>query len=242
MRMSKTSAQLITQIRSFADEVDDLRFTSPVEYVYNPLIYARPAVEQYIKRWARLRVPALLLGMNPGPFGMVQTGIPFGEVAMVRDFIGIDAEIGRPPREHPKRPVLGFDCPRSEVSGRRLWNWGQEHFGTAQSFFRTFFVWNYCPLAFLEEGGRNRTPDKLPASERSDLEALCDSALSELVDTLKPKQVIGVGAFATRCAERVVGDRVPIGTVLHPSPASPKANRGWAAQAEVQLRELGLLS
>ena len=32
-----------------------------------------------------------------------------------------------------------------------------------------------------------------------------------------------------------------IGTILHPSPASPKANRGWASIAERELQELGAL-
>ena len=37
---------------------------------------------------------------------------------------------------------------------------------TAEAFFERFFVHNYCPLVFLEESGRNRTPDKLPKAER----------------------------------------------------------------------------
>jgi single-strand selective monofunctional uracil DNA glycosylase len=41
-------------------------------------------------------------------------------------------------------------------------------------------------------------------------------------------------------AMAVVGDLAPVGQVLHPSPASPKANRGWAAQADAELAALGL--
>ena len=33
----------------------------------------------------------VFLGMNPGPFGMAQVGVPFGEVAAVRDWLRIDA-------------------------------------------------------------------------------------------------------------------------------------------------------
>ena len=33
---------------------------------------------------------------------------------------------------------------------------------------------------------------------------------------------------------------IRIGRVLHPSPASPAANRGWAAAAEKQLLALGV--
>ncbi|MCH2162976.1 MAG: single-stranded DNA-binding protein, partial [Phycisphaerales bacterium] len=142
------------------DEVGELAFSPPVEYVYNPLEYAWKAHREYITRWARPGIEALMLGMNPGPWGMAQTGVPFGEVGLVRDFLGIDVPVGKPDPEHPKRPVLGFQCPRSEVSGRRLWGWVKERFGEPEPFFERFFVWNDCPLAFLEEGGRNRTPDK----------------------------------------------------------------------------------
>jgi single-strand selective monofunctional uracil DNA glycosylase len=102
-------------------------------------------------------------------------------------------------------------------------------------------VVNYCPLAFLEDGGRNRTPDKLPAAEREPLVAACDRALRDTVATLEPKQVIGIGAYARDAARRVLGDALPIASILHPSPASPKANRGWAPQAEAELEAAGVV-
>ena len=58
--------------------------------------------------------------MNPGPWGMVQTGVPFGEVSLVREWLGIDATIRRPKVLHPDRPVEGFLCQRREVSGSRF--------------------------------------------------------------------------------------------------------------------------
>ncbi len=225
--------------RRLSKDVDRLRFEPPTAFVYNPLDYASSAVEQYLDRWASPGIDVLLLGMNPGPWGMAQTGIPFGEVNAVREYLGIDAEIRRPAIEHPKRPILGLDCRRSEVSGRRLWGWAAERYPTADQFFRQFFVWNYCPLAFLEEGGRNRTPDKLPGPERDALFAPCDRALKDLVDFLKPGRVVGVGAFATKRIQTVLPE-VDVGTILHPSPASPAANRGWAPQAERQLVEMGV--
>ncbi len=233
---------LVSIARELGREAGGLRFGPPVAVVYNPLDYAWEAHREYLRRYARPGVAALLVGINPGPWGMVQTGVPFGEVAAVRDWLGIRRRIGRPDPEHPKRLVLGLDCPRSEVSGRRLWGWARERFGTPEDFFARFFVWNWCPLAFLEASGRNRTPDKLPAGERSALEALCDEVLRQVVAALEPGQVLGLGAFATKRARAALdGQAVPIGTLLHPSPASPAANRGWAAQAEARLRALGLL-
>ncbi len=196
--------------------------------------------DAYVRRYARIGVPVLLLGMNPGPWGMVQTGIPFGEVAAVRDWLGLDQPIAAPPNAHPKRPVLGLQCQRREVSGRRLWGWAQSTFGTPKEFFRRFFVANYCPLAFLEVGGRNLTPDRLRGDTRDKLFAACDEALRGLVAALRPRYVVGIGAFAARRAREALDGDVTIGQALHPSPASPAANRGWKREFTRQLVALGI--
>lgn len=226
--------------RRLARAVDALSFGPPVTHVYDPLGYAREPHEAFLERHAHRGIEALLVGMNPGPFGMAQTGVPFGEVALVRDWIRIEGRVGKPPVEHPKRPIEGFDCSRSEVSGARLWGWARERFGTPEAFFARFFVWNYCPLVFMEASGRNRTPDKLPASEREPLFAACDEALRAIVAALEPRRILGVGAFATGRARAALGNALPIGTLPHPSPASPAANRGWAALADRALAEQGI--
>ena len=227
--------------RRLAGEVDRLRFGRPTSCVYNPLVYARRSHEAYLRAYATQGVEAILLGMNPGPWGMAQTGVPFGAVDLVREFLGIDERVGRPPVEHPRRPILGFACARTEVSGRRFWGWARDRYRTPRRFSRQFFVANYCPLVFLEESGRNRTPDKLPSREREPLFAVCDEALRRLVDWCAPRRVIGVGAFAAGRARAALGDSgPPVGVILHPSPASPAANRGWTSQAERQLCALGL--
>lgn len=232
---------LVAISRKLGLEVDELRFADPVAHVYNPLRYARAPHERYLERWGGGPKEVLLLGMNPGPFGMAQTGVPFGDVTLVRDWLDIDGPVDGSGPCHPKRPVLGFDCPRSEVSGSRLWGWARERFRTPERFFSRFFVVNYCPLCFVDAGGRNVTPDKLPAAEREPLLALCDEALRRVVTELEPRWVIGVGAFARKQAERALsGMGVATGTILHPSPASPLANRGWAEEAEKQLRALGI--
>jgi single-strand selective monofunctional uracil DNA glycosylase len=227
--------------RTLSTEVSRLRFASPVAYLYNPLEYARKPHEAYLNAWGKGPKRVLLVGMNPGPFGMAQTGVPFGDVQMVRDWMGIRADVGRPASEHPKRPIQGFSCSRSEVSGTRLWGWAKDRFGTPERFFESYFVLNYCPLAFVEASGKNLTPDKLPAVEKAPLFRACDAALRRAVDVLRPRFVIGVGGFAMDRARAALQDYDGvIGTVLHPSPASPKANRGWAKVAEEELRALGV--
>lgn len=233
--------ELIRISRKLAESVDKLVFGLPVTHVYNPLDYARVAHEAYLERFGVAPREVVLVGMNPGPFGMVQTGVPFGDVTMVREWMGIWARVGKPPFEHPRRPVDGFECTRSEVSGTRLWGWARQRFGAPERFFARFFVVNYCPLSFMETSGRNLTPDKLPKGEREALFAPCDHALFRTVRYLGPRLVVGVGSFAaSRARIALHGLDVTIGTMLHPSPASPRANHGWADHAEADLRALGI--
>lgn len=241
LRMS--AAALIIAAQQLRESLRPLRFAPPVEHVYQPLDYAWAPHVKYLERFGEGRKRVVFVGMNPGPFGMTQTGVPFGEIAAVRDWMGINEPVGRPEREHPKRPVLGFACPQSEVSGRRLWGHFALRFETPEAFFRDHFVANYCPLVFTEASGRNFTPDKLPAAEALPLNAACDAHLAAVITALQPEWVIGVGAFAEACASRVkeqMHGTFKTGRVLHPSPASPAANRDWAGAATKQLVNLGV--
>ena len=194
--MALGSRALILAAQKLRSAVNKLSFAPPVTHIYNPLDYAWAAHEIYLRRYASNRKRVLFLGMNPGPFGMAQTGVPFGQIAAVRDWLGIETKIGRPARAHPKRPVTGFACARSEISGERLWKLFANRFGRAEAFFAEHLVMNYCPLAFLESSGRNRTPDKLPSRERAALFAACDEHLREIVRILQPEWLVGIGDFA----------------------------------------------
>ena len=231
---------LISAARQLSAEVAQLHFAAPVSHCYNPLDYAWAAHELYLRRFGNSAKKIVFLGMNPGPFGMVQCGVPFGEIAAVRDWMRINNGVEKPAQQNPKRPIEGFACTRSEVSGRRLWALFQQHFASADAFFAEHFVANYCPLAFFDQG-RNLTPDKLPSAESSPLYAACDEHLRKVVEILEPEWMIGIGAFAeARATKALQGMDLRIGKVLHPSPASPAANRGWAEAASKQLNALGL--
>ena len=255
---SAVARKLLRAATKLRTQVNQLNFGGEVAYVYNPLDYAWAAHKHYIARYGANQKRILFLGMNPGPFGMMQTGIPFGEVAAVRDWMDISEPIKAPKHFHPKRPIQGFDCPRSEVSGKRLWTWAAERYGSADEFFAERFVLNYCPLVFLGSTGRNLTPDKLPAAELAPLQQACDDHLLTVIDALNPAWALGVGGYAARRLSLVTGheiesgasshasgpltNRTPrVGQILHPSPASPIANRGWAPAAEKQLAALALL-
>jgi single-strand selective monofunctional uracil DNA glycosylase len=239
--LMSTADNLIDAAQKLSARANKLKFALPVTHVYNPLDYAWRAHEIYLRRYGNTPKRVIFLGMNPGPFGMAHTGIPFGQIAAVRDWLGITAKIDKPKREHPKRPVLGFDCHRSEISGERLWGLFAKRFGTAENFFREHIVMNYCPLAFLEETGRNRTPDKLPPREREKLFGACDDHLREVVRILESEWLIGVGDFATKRAISIFPTSPPrIGQIWHPSPASPASNINWAGTVTAQLRQLGV--
>jgi len=227
----------LTIAKELARDIARLAFSS-VEFVYNPLDYAWAAHADYLGKYGNTQREFLFLGMNPGPWGMAQTGVPFGHVGLVRDWLKISGEITRPKTECVQKPVLGWNCARSEVSGKRFWGWAQDTFSTPQNFFKRFMVLNYCPLLFLDEAGRNVTPDKLTASEKKALQTLCDASLKQFIDFYTPKAVIGVGGFAEACLKRVVDTpKIQVTQILHPSPASPKANAGWAKLATKQLQE-----
>lgn len=239
-------APLVALTRRLALAAGGLAFAPPVAFVYNPLIYARAPLELYLERWGGGPKELLFVGMNPGPFGMMQTGVPFGEVATVRDWLGVEGLVSHPPAEHPKRPVEGFACRRSEVSGARLWGWARARCSSPERFFAGAFVWNWCPLGFLDAGGRNLTPDKLPRAEYAAMAAVCDAALAEVVSVLAARRVVAVGAVAEAAVRRALAGAGPalaeVTTVRipHPSPASPAANRDWAAQADAALAAAGI--
>ena len=239
--MNPKEKELMQVLDDLSAELDGLSFTDPVAHVYNPLSYAREPTRLYIERYAGLGAENVMIGMNPGPWGMTQTGVPFGAIEPARDWLKLEAEVGQPPTIHPKRPVQGFACERAEVSGMRLWGWARERFGTPERFFRTFFIHNYCPLLFLAESARNVTPDKLKAVERNAMQEPCHRALRRFIEILEPKRVIGIGVWAEARAKEVLdGMDLEISRILHPSPASPAANRGWAEQATAQLEAMGI--
>lgn len=231
---------LVAIARTLQRSLAGLEAAEPVRWIYHPLDYAWANHRAYLERYGAAPKRVVLMGMNPGPWGMAQTGVPFGDVEKVREWLGLTEPIGSPDTVHPKKPVLGHACHRREVSGSRLWGWARDEWGTPEAFFTRYFVANYCPALFLDAAGRNLTPDRLPRATRQVVEAACDRALLETVALLEPELVIGIGAWAEgRARQALAGSGVRIGRILHPSPASPAANRGWLDTVRRQLQDLG---
>uniref|UniRef100_UPI00358F53FA single-strand selective monofunctional uracil DNA glycosylase isoform X1 n=2 Tax=Myxine glutinosa TaxID=7769 RepID=UPI00358F53FA len=223
-----------------------LCFSQPVCYVYNPTEYAANTHRLFVTTYCRGPKSILFLGMNPGPFGMAQNGVPFGEVSHVREWLRIEGTVGRPKHEHPKRPILGLACAKREISGARFWAFFRGLCGDPAVFFRHCYVHNYCPLAFLAASGKNITPPQLPANQRAGLTAACDQALVQAVRLLGTRLLIGVGRYAEQRARAVLeavglNSGVRVAFLQHPSPVNPTANRGWENIAHTLINDLQLL-
>ena len=206
-----------------------------VAHVTNPLDYAWAYHEQFIDQWSEFGATTLLLGMNPGPYGTAQTGVPFGATAMARDILHIkERDVRTPPGAHPKRPIEGLSMERQEVSGTRFWSMLSDHYGSTEAIFSNIYVVNHCPLLILGETGRNITPVDLPKATIEPVLKACDKHLKSVVDIMAIESVIGVGNYAKKRAQSVLND-VHIDSMWHPSPASPLANRNggadWRANA-----------
>lgn len=229
-----------------SDEIDSIKFSDSVACVYNPLKYAWDGFEKYLEKFSNGKKRAVFIGMNPGPWGMAQTGVPFGEVEAVKNFLCIkNIHINHPENEIPSYPVKGLECERSEISGKRLWGLFRRRYETAENFFAEHFVLNYCPLLFLTEwkdnSFRNLTPDKLKKDEREKLFASCSSCLKKAIEIFEPDFIIGIGNFAEARAREAVGNmNLKITKILHPSPASPQSNKNWDLKATEQLINAGV--
>ncbi|XP_036355552.1 single-strand selective monofunctional uracil DNA glycosylase-like isoform X2 [Octopus sinensis] len=241
-RLLQVEAELCRNLKT-------IEFTDPVDYVYSPLDYASDTHAKYVHRFCNSQKNVLFLGMNPGPFGMAQNGVPFGECDTVRNWLKIDGIVGKPQREHPKRPVLGLECPRNEVSGKRFWGLFKFLCGTPEVFFKDCYVYNFCPLQFMKTSARNVSPGKLKITERKQLIAACNHAFLQVVQLLQVKLVIGVGNFASENASKAVKglqqdlfSQLRIETLMHPSPANPSANKNWPSYAVNRLKEIGIMS
>jgi single-strand selective monofunctional uracil DNA glycosylase len=257
---TRLARDLLALANELTQRLSQIDFSSVTQWVYNPYDYAIDAHRVYLKRFAASNIDNVFMGMNPGPWGMAQTGIPFGEVAIVRDWFQLKAKINKPALEHPKRPIEGLACKRSEVSGARLWSFFRDRHETPEAFFKYNFVLNYCPLVFMDEGGRNLTPDKLPKTVRAELQAACDVHMEACIELISPKRLIGIGNYAfdalTRAKQNLDAkrgnevtskkrvaktDELIVLKILHPSPASPASNRGWSASVETTLKAANAL-
>ncbi len=236
--------QILDIYISLSKKVDELKFSEPVTEVYNPLDYAWNGFESYITKFLSVNVKNVFLGMNPGPWGMAQTGVPFGEVNFVREWLNLkNIIVNKPENENADYKIEGLNCRRSEISGKKLWGLFKERFITTENFFSENIVLNYCPLLFMTDGKksiRNLTPDKLKMSERKLLFEICNESLKNILEIIKPDFLIGIGNFAASRLNEVNNLDSKVVKILHPSPASPLSAKNWDLKVTEQLINSGV--
>lgn len=69
------AAKVLNIEKNLSSELEKLAFSPPVAYVYNPLTYAWETHSIFVSKYANTKKKILFVGMNPGPWGMVQTGV-----------------------------------------------------------------------------------------------------------------------------------------------------------------------
>ena len=57
--------------------------------MYSPLVYAVEPHCSYVCSYGDSEKPILFVGMSATPYGMAQTGVPFGNLKYVRDYLGL---------------------------------------------------------------------------------------------------------------------------------------------------------
>ncbi|KAK6639299.1 hypothetical protein RUM43_007571 [Polyplax serrata] len=239
--------KLLAIEHQMCSELNNLKFTPPIDYVYNPLLYAKDLHENFIKKYfENCSKKILFLGMNPGPWGMCQTGIVFGDKDHVKEWLKLCGQVNKPKKEHPRKKITGLDCSRKEISGKKFWGFFRKLCQTPEQFFQHSFVYNLCCLAFVDTSGKNITPPEIKDIQvRNRLLNICNETFVKIIKEFKFEIVIGVGKFAEKNAitelRRNGLSNVKVLSIPHPSPRSAKIFRVWEEMTLKKLKEYDLL-
>ncbi|XP_069360808.1 single-strand selective monofunctional uracil DNA glycosylase [Maniola hyperantus] len=227
------------------EDLNEFKLPPAVKCVYNPSIYARYTFEMYARKYCNTKKKIMFFGMNPGPWGMSQTGVPFGEISSVRDWLGIEGPVNKPPHEIRERPVDGFDCKRTEVSGKRFWGLLKTICGTPVKFFETSFVYNYINQQWMKSNGCNLTPGDFKVSEMEPLYNICDPIFVKILKLYEVEIIVAIGKFCETRAQKAIKKYLPSSSIKilylsHPSPRSVN-NNNWEQKALEELKRHDLL-
>jgi single-strand selective monofunctional uracil DNA glycosylase len=194
--------------------------------------------------------PLLVFGLNPGPYGMAQTGVPFTDLKRLefhlprlwRELLAAREPVALPGLAPPSlRPFLTRTFESSSV---RVYKFLERAFGSAEQAFRRVAFVNPCPLLFIDRAtGENRTPADLPrAAPRlmREFDALRRTTVLEAVSELEARGAVLLGKDVARAAAPALRAALPADSVLeweHPARAVPEtwarglheslAARGW---------------
>ncbi|XP_013171163.1 PREDICTED: single-strand selective monofunctional uracil DNA glycosylase [Papilio xuthus] len=241
------STEFLHLIDDLNNKLEIFQFPAAIKCIYNPTIYARHTFEMYVRKYCNTKKSIMFFGMNPGPFGMSQTGVPFGDVSSVREWLGIEGPVGKPPKELETRPVRGFECTRTEISGKRFWGLLKEICGTPEKFFESSFVYNYLNQQWMKTNGCNLTPGDFKVTEMKALYEICDPIFIKVLELYNVQTIIAVGKFCETRAHKAIeaylpskGKTIKVLYLPHPSPRTVN-NNNWDEKALEYLERYDLL-
>ncbi len=228
--------------------------------IWNPGLYGETWHARFRRLYRPGQHPLVVFGLNPGPYGMAQTGIPFTDIRrLVSALPDLAAELrGRGERVEPPglappglRPYLSRSFESSAV---RVYRFLKKGWGGAERGWTEVVVANPCTLLFIDPAeGKNRTPAdlaraaRLRGSGRDQVRELVESfgririrCAVESIEALSPRGAILLGkdvqAALGPALRRILGEARVI-PWEHPARAVPES---WASGLLSALRRRGL--
>jgi hypothetical protein len=219
-----------------ADEVVAAMKLRKGQSTMNVHAHALPAYEAFLERYyADAHPPVAAIAMNPGKFGAVQTGIPFTDWPRGLELLpDLDKLVDR---------SVGLPNPNREQSGRRVYGWGLQRFGSYQELFRHVLFMLTCPVAVLEGQGTrvNNVPlDQLPRREAQRCLDLIVRRVPALLKAAQPKGMLLLGAYAEGVwsALQAEGQAPAIPAVKGLHPAAHMPDPAWIERTDATWLEL----
>ena len=226
--------------------------------VWNPGLYGERWHKHFRALYPPRPAPLVVFGLNPGPYGMAQSGIPFTDLKRVESCLPrLARELARRgeslaiPGLAPAslRPYLTRTFESSAV---RVYRFLELGWGSAEAGFTDVIVANPCTLLFMDRAAReNRTPADLVRVARArgthDARALHDEmarlrwlAAREAIEGLAPRAAILFGRDVAAVMKERLAEAFPALPVIeweHPARAVPET---WARGLLAALDERGV--
>lgn len=191
--------------------------------VLNVHAYGWSAYEAFVRAYYSDGRPRILaLSMNPGPFGAVQTGIPFCDVPLARQLLpGFDRLIAAKPS--------WVASERREISALKLVVWSDARFGGIRGLYARVLLAMTCPLAILRGPRKTNVPlPALPRREQEKIEAFIPRHAAEEIRLAEPAGILMLGEWAQRVwriALRTDPGLASLPALAAPHPAAHITNR-----------------